>query len=102
MGLSGRLGHRFGQDAVARVRNTLGLVEFGPVGSAVLRCAALRCVALGWAGPIVRCGGDKGRGRSVVERRNGEGKETARLAVEVEKRGRDSDQQRQGEKEKRY
>lgn len=46
MGLSGWLGRRFGQGAVARVRNTMGLGGFGPVG-AVLRCAA------------VGCGGDK-------------------------------------------
>lgn len=44
MGLSGRLGRRFGQDAVARVRNTMGV---GWVGSGSVG-AALRCCRKWW------------------------------------------------------
>lgn len=64
MGLSGWLGRRFGQDAVARVRNTMGLVVSGSVGAA-LHWAAVGCGGdKGEAGGRVRGGMEKGRQRN--------------------------------------
>lgn len=84
MRLSGWLGRRFGQDAVARVRNT----HWGwlSLGRWVLR---LRCAAA-----VVGCGGDKGEERAgslrggMERETGGRREENGWLGIERE-RGRD-------------
>lgn len=71
MGLSGWLGRRFGQDAVARVRNTMGLGGFG-LGRWALCCAVLRCAALlsDVVGTKARRAGARRNGKKRERQRN--------------------------------
>ena len=73
MGLSGGLGRRFGQDAVARVRTQWGLGGLG-LGRWALRCAALLSDVVGT------------KTRRAGARRNGKGK-TATQDAGLRERG---------------
>lgn len=63
MGLSGRLGRRFGQDAVARVRNT----QWGWLGLGLGRWALLCCVCAVVLSDVVGTKAKGGRVRGGME-----------------------------------